>query len=356
MTEEERSNDEQEERSDDEQEERSDDERQKKRRRWRLRLDSVKAEWPVSGGLTLGGSGFVGLVVVVLAWWIFHQPQSQVQPTAAEVQREPISSAGPNPFMSPVGHDQPYITAVANTGGAFSGNTPGLFGETGDKPSCDAQSLVTNLQADPTKAEAWADALGLQSQDIPSYVTSLVPVVLRSHTAVTSYGYADGHFLAYPAVLQAGTAVFINSYGEPKAKCFSGNPLTAAISYPQTTYVGPPWQDFQPTSITVIQRTPTVVNNYTMVNVVNRTTIYRPAPRPQQPDDNWYCKKHADSDKCKLATSPSTGTSGISENSSGTNTSGSSGKTSGSSGTSSSTGTSGTSGTSSSGTSGPIVK
>jgi hypothetical protein len=27
-------------------------------------------------------------------------------------------------------------------------------------------------------------------------------------------------------VLQAGTAVFVNPYGEPKVKCRNGNPLT----------------------------------------------------------------------------------------------------------------------------------
>jgi hypothetical protein len=181
-----------------------------------------------------------------------------------------------------------------------------LFGEADDKSSCDEQSLIANLQADPAKADAWADALGLHAEDIPSYVASLVPVVLRSDTAVTSYGYADGRFFAYPAVLQAGTAVFINSYGEPKIKCFSGNPLTAPTSYPsypqasyEVIYVGPSWQDFQPTSITVIQRTPTVINNYNIVNVVTRNIIYRSAPRPQRNDDNWYCKKYPRTDNCQ---------------------------------------------------------
>ncbi len=60
-------------------EERSGDEQQRKQRRWRLRLDGVKAEWPVSGGLTLAGSGVVGAVLVVLVWWIFGQPQSQIE-------------------------------------------------------------------------------------------------------------------------------------------------------------------------------------------------------------------------------------------------------------------------------------
>jgi beta-lactam-binding protein with PASTA domain len=66
-----------EQRSDEQREQRS-DEQPRKRRRSRVRLDDIKAEWPVSGGLTLAGSGLVGTLVVVLAWWVFHH-QSQVE-------------------------------------------------------------------------------------------------------------------------------------------------------------------------------------------------------------------------------------------------------------------------------------
>lgn len=62
----------------DEQQQPRDDEQQQKRRRWRLRLDGLKAEWPLSGGLTLAGTGFIAAVIVVLAWWIFQQ-QTQVE-------------------------------------------------------------------------------------------------------------------------------------------------------------------------------------------------------------------------------------------------------------------------------------
>jgi hypothetical protein len=285
-------------------EERSGDEQQQKRRRWRLRLDDLKASWSPSGGLTLAGGGVLGVVLVLLAWLIFLKPQSQVKPTAVEVQREPTSSAGPSPFMPPVGQDQPNITPPAKTGGEFTGDTPGLFGEKDDKPSCDAQSLTAYLRANPAKAKAWADALGLRPGDIPSYVASLTPVVLRSDTAVTNYRYANSRFFAYPAVLQAGTAVFINSYGEPKVKCFCGNPLTKAKSYPQARYVGPAWQHFQPKSVTVIHRTPTVIKNYTIINIFKHTTVYRPAPPPRHNDDDWHCKKYPDSHECQGGTTP----------------------------------------------------
>jgi hypothetical protein len=45
---------------------------QRKRRRWRIHLDDLKADWSPSGGLTLAGTGFIGTLVVVLVWWV-HQ-------------------------------------------------------------------------------------------------------------------------------------------------------------------------------------------------------------------------------------------------------------------------------------------
>jgi hypothetical protein len=199
--------------------------------------------------------------------------------------------------MSPVGQDQPNITTPANTGGQLLGDTPGLFGDTGDKPSCDSQTLIANLDADRAKATAWATAIGLESKDIPSYVMSLTPVVLRSDTAVTSYGYADNRFFGYPAVLQAGTAVFVNSYGEPKAKCFSGNPLTQPKSMPQANYVGTAWQQFTPTSVTTIQRAPSVINYYTCADVQKGTMVRLKARLPHDVEvhKNTQNRTHSDS-------------------------------------------------------------
>lgn len=211
-------------------------------------------------------------------------PASPNPVPVAEVQLERTSSAGASPFMTPVGQDQSNITAPPETRGEFSGDTPGLFADTGDKPSCDAQTLVANLDADAAKATAWATALGLQSKDIPTYVASLTPVVLHSDTTVTSHGYADGRFFAYPAVLQRGTAVFVNSYGEPKAKCFSGNPWTQAVSNRGGSYAGPAWGGFAPKSVTVIHRAPTVINNYTVVHVHKGNTFRKRAQPPKHDD------------------------------------------------------------------------
>ena len=131
------------------------------------------------------------------ALWGGLEPTAKV--TASEVQLEATSSAGADPFMTPVRQDRQGVIAPEGTGGEFAGDTAGLFGTESDKPSCDAQSLVSNLTAAPAKATAWAAAVGIHVDQIPSYIATLNPVVLRSDTAVTNYGYQDSAFDAYPA-------------------------------------------------------------------------------------------------------------------------------------------------------------
>jgi hypothetical protein len=202
--------------------------------------------------------------------------------SAEQVQLEPTSSAGASPFMSPVGTDQSDLSPPAGSAGQFSGDTPGLFAQNGDKPSCDVSALTTDLTSDPTKAKAWAEALGITAEEIPAYVAGLTPVVLRSDTAVTSHGYENGSFSAYPAVLQAGTAVFVTGHGEPRVKCFSGNPLTEGTSLAQASYVGPGWEWFRPTSVTTVRGAPAVINNYVVIDVRHG----RPTSRPGKPPWN----------------------------------------------------------------------
>src|SRR6185312_1768955 len=130
-------------------------------------------------------------------------------------------------------------------------------------PSCDGQKLVAALQADGKRAAAWASAEKIQAADIPAFVSTLTPVLLRADTSVTAFGYDDPSFFSYPAVLQAGTAVFINGRGEPTVKCYNGNPL-ASRSQPAPTvartvaYVGPRWTTFRTTSVTVVRPSTTI--------------------------------------------------------------------------------------------------
>ena len=189
---------------------------------------------------------------------------------AHAVQLEATSSAGENPFMTPVGEDQAGLTPPPGNGGERAGDTAGLYGDTGGAPPCDAQALVTNLWSDGAKAQAWADVFGMGVDQIPGFVGTLSPVLLRSDTAVTNHGYTDGEFKPYPAVLQAGTAVFVNDKGEPAVKCFNGNPLTEGE--PGDDFAGSPWSHFQAGAVTSVQPGGPVT---TVVNVNNGKQIKR---------------------------------------------------------------------------------
>ena len=109
-------------------------------------------------------------------------------------------------------------------------------------------------------------------------------MVLRADTSVTSHDYEDGSFSGYPAVLQAGTAVFVNSYGEPTVKRYSGNPLTKGTEVAQGGYTGTGWSGFAPRSVAVIAPTPTVIRNHTFVNIDNGRPINRPGKGDPKPD------------------------------------------------------------------------
>jgi hypothetical protein len=196
---------------------------------------------------------------------------------AAEVNKEAISSAGANPFMPPVGTDQPNVTPPPNTAGSFPANTPGLYGGTLNKSSCDAAAMVAFLQANPAKAAAWAAVQGIDVSAIGSYVAELTPVILRTDTYVTNHGFQDGKANPLTSVLEAGTAVLVDKYGQPRVKCYCGNPLKPVVVPSEPQFVGASWPGFSQTNITIIQETTVVINTFTLVDPATNQVIERPA-------------------------------------------------------------------------------
>ena len=225
---------------------------------------------PPARGLSRGMIALIvvlGMLVAALGGVIVAREMG----APAEVALEPVATAGANPFMDSVGTDVPDVRPVANTGGRHSGTTPGLYGGTGDDSSCDRSQLTRYLSAHPDRAAGWASVLGLRdgsSSTISSYVEGLTSVVLRSDTYVTNHGWSDGSVTSWPAVLQAGTAVLVDPYGNPVTRCFCGNPLTAPQSFSTVAYVGPRWTSFTSNSVTIINhQTTTVTNEYTIIDV-----------------------------------------------------------------------------------------
>jgi serine/threonine protein kinase len=217
----------------------------------------------------------VAVVAAGIAGWFFAAGAPN-QAAATVVRTEPVLTAGENPFMPPVGKDQSNVTPPPKSRGTFAGNTPGLYGGSGDNAICDPKAMVAFLQEHPDKADAWAGVLGITAAEIPNYVAGLTPVILRSDTAVTNHGFVDGRATTVNSVLQAGTAVMVDSYGVPRVRCYCGNPLTPAVATASPTYVGPTWPTFSSSSVTFIEQVNVVINEFVVVEVLTNRILAQP--------------------------------------------------------------------------------
>jgi hypothetical protein len=186
-------------------------------------------------------------------------------------------------------------TTVAGTTGVRSVNAvaPGLYGGTRNNQACNPEQMIQYLTNTPAKAAAWAGAQGIQPSDIPTFIRSLTPVVLRADTRVTNFGYRNGVANPKPAVLQAGTAVLVDQYGIPRARCSCGNPLAPARPLPAGyTTRGTPWPGYNPTSvIVVVNVTNVVVKEFVMVDLTGgyfSRTPAKSAPSGTISDGNVY--------------------------------------------------------------------
>jgi hypothetical protein len=199
----------------------------------------------------------------------------------SEVAASPLNTPGANPFTPKVGKDvrhvRPPAAAASSTGGParYVASLPGLYGGTRNYSSCDATKLVNFLEANPAKASAWATTLGIRTSQIRTYVSGLTDVILRTDTRVTNHGYVNGVADPIQSVLQAGTAVFVNQYGQPVVKCYCGNPLTAPVLYTAPVYTGPIWTGFSTTQITIIQQSTTIITKYTLYDPATGQTFTR---------------------------------------------------------------------------------
>jgi hypothetical protein len=136
--------------------------------------------------------------------------------------------------------------------------------------------MVAFLRSNPDKAAAWASVQGITPADISAYVAELTPLILRSATAVTNHGFADGKATTVHSVLQEGTAVLVDKFGVPRTRCYCGNPLTPPQTFSRPRYVGAVWPGFSQANITIVQPVTYAINEFTIVNPITNAVIYRP--------------------------------------------------------------------------------
>jgi hypothetical protein len=221
-------------------------------------------------------AGVVALVVVISAIFIVRATTA-----SADVRLESVQTATANPFMNNVGTDAVNLAPPGSGGapapggsgtntqasGKYSAGTPGLYGGTLNNSSCDREKMLAFLKAHAAEGREWARVVGIQYSDLDSYFSELTPTLLRADTAVTNHGFKDGKATELQAVLQAGSAVLVDKYGAPVAKCYCGNPLSKPASYSKPKYTGPTWTYWNPKTVIIVEKTTVVIEKFTMVDV-----------------------------------------------------------------------------------------
>lgn len=219
---------------------------------------------------------------------------------AKDVLLQPLAEPGPGPFTrstvraapspSPTRSPEEDDGSATRTVHRVSGAVPGLYGGVRSEAACDVDQQARLLAADRDKARAFAETAGVEAVQIPGYLRSLTPVVLRADAQVTNHGYSAGSATAFQAVLQAGTAVLVDSRGLPRVRCACGNPLgEPVIAKGQVTHRGERWPGYDPARILAIEPGVQPVTGLVIVNTADNTWIERTVGddggRDRTPDD-----------------------------------------------------------------------
>ncbi len=155
-----------------------------------------------------------------------------------------------------------------------TGTTPGLYGGTQDQPAGDSGKMIHYLTDHPDKANAWASVQNIDPTTVGDYIGALTPVVLTTDTWVTDHGYRNGAATPRSAVLEAGTAILVDSYGTPRARCSSGNPLTPPPDQKldKTKIRGTSWPDYQSANVTTIAPAKASTTSLTLTDIQTGAT------------------------------------------------------------------------------------
>ncbi|GAA3362715.1 hypothetical protein GCM10017744_054530 [Streptomyces antimycoticus] len=169
------------------------------------------------------------------------------------------------------------MVSPSNGGRAFRGDTPGLYAGVRNRQPCDRQGLTHDLDADKKRGAAWSRVQHIRQDDIPGFVQRLTSATLRSDTYAKTYGYRGG-VKPVSAVLQAGTAVFVDEHGAPVVKCDSGNPVrvSAPPRNAKPTFTGPQWNGFSRTTVTVIRPATKDIKHLVLVGAGKTELLKRP--------------------------------------------------------------------------------
>jgi hypothetical protein len=147
---------------------------------------------------------------------------------------------GPMPFTEPADVSGSKTVSLHSSGsggdtsgsdGGGSSGASGPYGGSGSDKVCDRDLLIKFLRDNPDRMRAWAGVLNIDPsyKSVSRYIAKLHPVTLTRDTQVTNHSFVNGQATAFQSILAAGTAVLVDKYGHPVARCRCGNPLTQPV-------------------------------------------------------------------------------------------------------------------------------
>lgn len=134
----------------------------------------------------------------------------------------------------------------APTGEVVGSDAPGIYGTGGEADACEASDLANLFVDEAEHTRDFAEIIGVDPEEMSSYIMGLTSTYLARDTWVTNYYLDDaGQLASYQSVMEAGTAVLVDSYGVPRVRCASGSPLQERNEDLADPRSGEPtWEDY----------------------------------------------------------------------------------------------------------------
>lgn len=147
------------------------------------------------------------------------------QAVATQPVFEPRNAEGEEPFF-PMQVQLAAFEAATGIEVTSEQVESGLYGGTVEE-TCDPERLIDYLYSNPAKGQAWADAQGIDFDEIASFILSLDARVLAEPAVVINHGFdaSTGAATSIESTLDAGTAVLVDENGDVRARCYCGNPV-----------------------------------------------------------------------------------------------------------------------------------
>lgn len=167
------------------------------------------------------------------------------KPAGQTIRFQEPEDPGPEPFTEPadVSGSKTVELRTSEAGGdTGGGQASGPYGGSGSDKVCDRDLLIQFLREHPAEMRAWAGVLGIDPdyRSVSRYIAKLHPVTLTRDTQVTNHSFVNGRAVGFQSILQAGTAVLVDRYGHPVARCRCGNPLREPVYYKEARCIGCP--------------------------------------------------------------------------------------------------------------------